>query len=225
MLKKVFKYLGITLLVVLGFLALYFLAVFSLSRIATNKNAAPGGEITMYILSNGVHTDLVLPISNDIIDWRETVSIEDTKANDNSAQWLAVGWGDKGFYLETPTWADLKFSTAFNAMFGLSSSALHTTFYKQMKVDENCRKIEISKSEYEMLVAYIQNSFEYDQSGKVIHIETDAVYGNNDAFYEGIGSYSLFYTCNTWANNGLKESNQKTCVWTPFDTGIFRFYK
>jgi len=224
-LKKIFKYFGLVILVIVGLGVLYFLAVFSLSRIAVNKNAVPGGEITMYILTNGVHTDLVLPINNNVVDWREKIKFEHTKANNNSAEWLAVGWGDKGFYLETPTWADLKFSTAFNAAFGLSTSAIHATYYKQMKVGEDCRKIEISKAEYALLVKYIQNSFEYDEAGNVIHIVTDANYGDNDAFYEGIGSYSLFYTCNTWANNALKVSNQKTCAWTPFDTGIFRFYE
>jgi hypothetical protein len=51
------------------------------------------------------------------------------------------------------------------------------------------------------------------------------VYGDNDAFYEAIGSYNLFKTCNTWTNNALKSCGQKACFWTPFESGIFYQYK
>ena len=61
-------------------------------------------------------------------------------------------------------------------------------------------------------------------TNEAMYINTDAVYGKNDAFYEANGSYSLFHTCNTWANNGLKACGQKACFWTPFDSGIFYHY-
>ena len=49
-------------------------------------------------------------------------------------------------------------------------------------------------------------------------------YGNNDQFYEAVGSYSCFKTCNTWTNQALKESKLKACLWTPFDFGIISKY-
>ncbi|HXU27639.1 MAG TPA: DUF2459 domain-containing protein, partial [Bacteroidia bacterium] len=49
--------------------------------------------------------------------------------------------------------------------------------------------------------------------------------GDNDSFYEAVGVYGLFYTCNTWANNGLKYCGQKACLWTPFEKGIFYQYR
>lgn len=139
------------------------------------------------------------------------------------AKYLAIGWGDKGFYLNTPEWSDLKVSTAFNAVFGLSSSAMHTTFYKKMIEDDNCKKIKITVEEYQKLITYISKSFKYDSANKVQWIEGN--YGNTDAFYEAKGSYNLFYTCNTWANNALKAANQKASLWTVTDMGIFYQYK
>jgi hypothetical protein len=44
-------------------------------------------------------------------------------------------------------------------------------------------------------------------------------------FYNAKGRYSLFYTCNTWANQALKSANQKAALWTIFDFGIFQHYK
>ena len=142
----------------------------------------------------------------------------------STAKYLAIGWGDRGFYLETPTWSDLKVSTALNAATGLSSSALHITFYKSLKEGIDCKKITIDSNEYKKLIVFINDSFQLN-NGNVTKIDTKAVYGNNDAFYEAKGSYSLFYTCNTWANQALKAANQKAALWTISDTGIFRHYK
>ena len=39
-------------------------------------------------------------------------------------RYVAIGWGDRGFYVDTPTWADLKLSTLCNALFVPSESVL-----------------------------------------------------------------------------------------------------
>lgn len=65
----------------------------------------------------------------------------------------------------------------------------------------------------------------YNAEGRTIHIGTHANYGLTDAFYDGVGRYNLFRTCNTWTNDALKACGQKACWWTPFDTGIFRQYR
>lgn len=223
--KKIVKILAYTLVSLCTFLLIYLIAAFTFSRIAVNKNAQTKEEVTIYILSNGVHTDIVVPVKNEVINWSNWVKFENTIGNDSTAKFVAFGWGDKGFYLETPTWAELKFSVAFRAAFALSSSAIHTTFYSKLSENEKCKLLKISVSDYEKLVSFILGSFQKSIEGKLIHIQTNAVYGSNDAFYEANGRYSLFHTCNTWANNGLKACGQKACFWTPFDTGIFYHYQ
>ncbi|ESU20312.1 hypothetical protein FEDK69T_28270 [Flavobacterium enshiense DK69] len=223
--KKSLIILFRTILVIIAFILLYVVAVLGLSRIPVNSDVAkPEKGIEIYLLSNGVHTDIVVPVKTQITDWSEKVKYQNTKANDSTANYLAFGWGDKGFYLNTPTWADLKFSTAFNATSGLSSSAMHCTFYKRMEEDEQCKKITITKKQYEQLVEFIENSFQM-KNGQTLKIETNAVYGNNDAFYEAKGSYNLFYTCNTWTNSALKAANQKASLWTVYDKGILYHYE
>ncbi|WP_136669170.1 TIGR02117 family protein [Flavobacterium sp. H122] len=223
--KRIIKFILKSFAVFIALILFYVLSAFTLSKISVNSNtAAEGQTIPVYILSNGVHTDIVVPVKNHLYDWTQKVKFENTIAKDTSAQFLAFGWGDKGFYLETPTWADLKFSTALKAATGFSASAIHATFYKSLKENDNCKRIMISESEYMDLVGFISNSFEQDL-GNFLKIETDAVYGKNDAFYEAKGSYSLFHTCNTWTNNALKAANQKAALWTPTDTGILYHYK
>lgn len=224
-LLKLLKIAGFTVLTFVSLVLLYLLSAYMLSRISTDKEPTASNDISIYILTNGVHTDLVLPIKTEQMDWSKEIQFVHIRSQDTAMQYIALGWGDKGFYLETPTWADLKFSTAFNAAFALGSSALHATFYKTLKEGKGCVKISISKEQYARLVHYIHESFDKDADGHFQNIPTKAVYGANDAFYEAKGSYSLFHTCNTWANKGLKSCGQKAALWTPFDTGIFYHYK
>ncbi len=225
MVKNILKFSGLTLLSMVGFVALYLLSAYLLSRIGISAEKTDETHVAIYIITNGVHTDIVVPIRSPWIDWSRQVKFAHTQATDTAFQFLGMGWGDKGFYLETPTWADLKASVAFKAATGLSTTAIHATYYYNLKEDETCRKILISKEQYVRLIDYIIHSFQKNPDGEVINIKTNANYGKTDAFYEANGSYSLFHTCNTWANNALKACGQKACLWTPFDWGIFYHYR
>lgn len=225
-LKKVLKRISFFIGSIILLALVYLLFAFVLSRVPVNsKTQQKADVIEVFIITNGTHTDLVLPVINEEKDWRQFVKYEDTKGKDSTFKYLAFGWGDKGFYLEIPTWADLTPRIAFRAAFGLGTTAMHTTFYKSMTESETCKSMFVSKEEYKALVKYISDSFQKTTDEKPIFIQTDAVYGNDDVFYEAIGSYSLIHTCNTWANNGLKAAQQKASLWTPFDTGIFFHYK
>jgi uncharacterized protein (TIGR02117 family) len=223
--KKFLKILGWTVLGIISFLALYVGSAVLISKISVNSDVSQKDkEIEIFILSNGVHTDIVVPIRNEIKDWSTEIHFQQTKSKDSLVNYLAFGWGDKGFYLNTPEWSDLKASTAFNAAFGLSSSAMHTTFYKKMTEGADCKKIKISAEEYQKLVNYIFEIFTLDSNKNVQWISGHS-YGNRDAFYEANGSYNLFFTCNSWANKALKTANQKASLWTVTDTGIFYHYQ
>ncbi len=83
----------------------------------------------------------------------------------------------------------------------------------------------LTETQYRDLVKFITDKFDRDRQGKFILIPTDAVYGEDDAFYEAKGSYNFLETCNTWTNNGLKVAGQKAALWTATDFGIFQHYK
>lgn len=223
-LLKTLKYTGIALGSFILFVVFYVLLAVGISRISVNEDrVAANKDVEIYIHTNGVHTDIIVPIRNEQVDWSKEIKFTDVKAQDSTFQYLSFGWGDKGFYINTPTWADLTFTTAFKAMFGLSSLAMHTEFYNRVNENKNCRKLYISKEEYAELIKYIRESFQSDEQGKIIHIK-NVSYNMRDAFYEAKGRYTFFYTCNTWANGALKTCKQKASLWTLFDTGIFYHY-
>jgi uncharacterized protein (TIGR02117 family) len=218
------KYTGLTLSGFILFIGLYMLAAWFLSHISTAKEQSEG-SIPLYILTNGVHTDLVMPVNTEVVNWNLLFPISNTTGNDTSLSYIAIGWGDKGFYLNTPTWNDLTFSTAFNAVFGLSSTAIHATYHSEPSAGNDCRKVNLTPAQYQRLLGYIKSCLAYDSNGNPQLIHTTANYGTSDAFYEAKGTYSLFHTCNTWTNNGLKSCGQKACWWTPFQSGIFYQYQ
>lgn len=205
---------------------LYLAADFILSRIPAYKSMDQTDDsLSIYILSNGVHTDLVFPVKSSYIDWHTIFPYEQTLGQDSTKQWLAVGWGDKGFYLNTPEWKDLSLKTALVAGLGIGETALHVTYYRSLTEDDSCIKVDITEEQYRQLVNFVKQSLELDVQGHPIYIETTAQYGDNDAFYEALGAYNLFYSCNTWTNKALKKAKLPSAVWTVFDKGILRHYK
>ena len=225
MIKRILKIIKYPIFGIILFILIYSLTAIIFSIIPTKEKVDSQNDVETYILTNGVHTDIVLPIRIDSIDWSEKVKYSNTKGNDSTMKYISFGWGDRGFYLDTPTWADLKYSTAFNAAFGLGKSAMHVTYYKTISLSSNSRRINISKRQFYLVKKYIDDSFVKSENGEFIKIKTDLVYGQNDAFYEAKGKYSLFKTCNTWTNTALKICEQRACFWTPFDKGIFYQYK
>jgi len=223
--KAILKFIGFTLLSFIAFVVLYLLAAYIGMKITKNKQAHSSPDIAIYIKTNGAHTDVVVPVKTDRYDWSKEIKYANTIGKDSVMEYLSLGWGDRGFFLEIPDWSDLKFKIVFKAISGLGRTAMHATFYKSMSEDRDCRKIMISKQQYSDLVAFISKAFNKDADGHVILIPTNANYCRSDAFYEAKGSYHIFYTCNTWANEGLKVCGQKACLWTPFDFGIFSKYK
>jgi len=207
------------------FLIFYFGVEFILSSITCKGDKGAPREMYIYLQTNGVHTDLVLPTKNKILNWNKLIDINTTKAKDTTAKFVAIGWGDKGFYLETPSWAELKLSTAAKAAFGLSSTAMHCTFYTKLVETEDRKKIFLSYKQYKRLLKFILESFEWTDSEETVLVNTKVRYDEYDTFYEATGRYSLFKTCNTWTNQALKRAGVPSAFWAAFESRVMKKYR
>jgi uncharacterized protein (TIGR02117 family) len=225
LLRKVLRILIKCIIGFIAFILLYLLMAFILGHIQVGKSSKKSkGKIEVHLINNGMHTDIVMPIHTKYKNWEATFPIDNTRSKDTSVQWVSIGWGDKGFYLHTPQWSELKFSTAFKAAFWLSSAAMHVTYYREIPKDVEHTYFYLSPKDYRKLIHYVEHSL-LKRNQRSVFIPTNAVYGDHDAFYEAKGSYSLLHTCNTWVNSGLKACGQKASIWTPFTSGIFYHYK
>ena len=225
--KKFLRSLRNLLLGVVAFVVLYALAVVTLSRIPSHADFAtiPANQagIDMYVRTNGVHTDIVLPAKTTIRDWSNMIPPADLHNADGRLPYISFGWGDKGFYLDTPTWAELKASTAFVAATGLGSTAMHIEAIEQPNTNTTIRHLRISEAAFQSIVADIDRSFKLDAHNHVEHINTTANYNDHDAFYEATGRYSIFTTCNEWTRKTLAHAGVKTAIFSPLQDGVMRF--
>jgi uncharacterized protein (TIGR02117 family) len=211
-LKIIIKYIGRAILGLFGVVLLYFILAFLLSVIPKNTELVDCVEKeTVYLISNGIHLDIILNRNQIDTTFLKTLKIPET------VKYVAFGWGDKGFYLQTKTWNDLKMNTLVNALFLKSESSMHVTSYYYKS--ENFVPLSLCPTQIEVLKTYIETSFIKTNTGEII--ETGKGYGKNDHFYEAKGSYNAIKTCNEWVNIGLKKAKVKTSVWSPFDKGIF----
>jgi uncharacterized protein (TIGR02117 family) len=204
------------LLKILFFLILAIL----LSLIPVNTSFLPAeGKITIYVSSNGVHTDLILPVQSEIIDWQDLFEPAHFGNGWAYAPYIAFGWGDKGFYLNTPEWSDLKLNTALKALFIPSTSVMHVSLWPQPEENDLIRKIELSDEDYKKIVREIISSFSRDEDGYFLKVNHPG-YGDFDLFFESPLNFHLFKTCNVWTNGILKKAGIRTSFWTPFDKPI-----
>ncbi|HEY6162278.1 MAG TPA: DUF2459 domain-containing protein, partial [Bacteroidia bacterium] len=119
-------------LVFIGVILFYFLMAWSLSKIRVNRdfvNETNGIEI--FVRTNGVHCDVIVPVKTKIKDWYDELQPSQLSFVNENFAYIAFGWGDKGFYLETPKWSELKISTALKALFFLSSTAMHVNWWRE----------------------------------------------------------------------------------------------
>ncbi len=171
---------------------------------------------TIFLSSNGVHLDIVFHKGDiDPYALKGIVSLE-------TEQYISFGWGDENFYINTPTWDDLTFGNAIQALFLKSTTLMHVTRYEHRQSD--WIEIKTSTKEFQLLYDYILDTFEEDQNGNKMILE-DKGYSEKDDFYKAKGSYSCLNTCNSWVNFGFKKSGLKSCYWTPFDFGLMKKYE
>ncbi|OAV42705.1 DUF2459 domain-containing protein [Lewinella sp. 4G2] len=213
--KIIWLWVKRSVLFVIGFVVLYVALSFLLTYIPVGEAATAGkGRNTVYFHSNGVHLDFVFPLALIPDDLRSQFTMTDR------AQLMAIGWGDKGFYLDTETWADLKASVAIKAMFLPSPTAMHVTEHRG--IDGTWSYAELTDEQLASIWEYIRNTLTFDEEGKIIEIVGES-YGDLDRFYEAEGNYSCLKTCNTWVNTGMKRIGVKTAIWSPMDKGVLRY--
>lgn len=196
----------------LGIVFLYFLFALVFSYLPAHPPEIKSVKNkTVYITSNGVHLDIILPV-NDV----DTILSKQLKLS-SGVKFVSFGWGDKLFYINTPEWSDLTFRVAFTALFLKSESAMHVTPYNTKF--NSWRRVEICQNQLKVVNDYILESFEKNGQGEIVQIEAEG-YGYDDYFYEATGNFTLFRTCNVWVNIALKRMGIRTSVWSPFDFGV-----
>ena len=198
---------------------LYFLAILIGGVVPANAGWQPPSHgITIFVRTNGVHTWLMVPAVTEYMDWRNLAPAQDIADPARTGNYLAIGYGNREFYLNTPTWSDLTVERALGAAFGGGPSLVHVEHERDPRPDRYQQSITLTPDQYRRLTSFIVSSFEIS-NGRSLPL-TGRGYGPADIFYEARGGYSLFYTCNEWTGEALRTAGVRVGVWTPLSQSI-----
>ncbi|GGP26622.1 TIGR02117 family protein [Silvimonas amylolytica] len=210
--------------VLIGPVVIYLLMALVLGLLSVHRAYQPHkGDILIYLETNGVHTDLLLPAQNRQVDWTRRFAPTQTRSGlaPVATSAISIGWGDREFYLNTPNWADLNATTALYALSGLDTTLLHVS-WGAMPASTSPQRValRLSPQNYLRLAAFIEQSIRRNDQGNAIWLPGKG-YGGADAFYEATGHYSVIQTCNEWVRQGLDAAGVRVPWWSPFDKALF----
>jgi uncharacterized protein (TIGR02117 family) len=198
----------------------YLLAALIGSLVPANPGwEEPRDGVTLFIRTNGVHTWIMVPAVTPEFDWRPLAPAAHIRRPDLPGDYLAIGYGNREFYLNTPRWADLRVDTAAAAVFGRGRSLVHVEHERAPRPDEYQQPLRVTRAQYLRLAKHIARSFERDALGRTRPL-LGRGYGQLDVFYEGVGPYHAFYTCNEWTGEALREAGIRTGIWTPLAQSV-----
>lgn len=183
--------------------------------------AAAGGDATrrMLVLSNPIHTDIALPADPDILSRLGFLQSSGLPVSDPAVEWLIVGWGGRSFYLETPTWSDLKPGPVMRALTA-DSSAMHVALAGEIdQAGDGVVAIDLSVGAFSAMVSAALEGFARHPGGEPILIEGRS-YGPFDRFYEGTGTFNAVVGCNTWTSAVLRRAGLRTGLWNPLPQSL-----
>lgn len=176
---------------------------------------APSG-VTVYVASNGLHTGIIVPTRAAGVDWSPILRPEHLADPRYAGHYLWFGWGEREFYLNTPTWRELSPRTALLALIGSDRTLIHVDHLLSPWPD--ARPIRLSPDQYARLSASIRDSF--DPAGP----QPIRGYDVADAFYAARGHYDAIRTCNWWTGQMLAAAGVRVGAWTPFSATVMQWF-
>ena len=210
-LRSTLKWLGVGI----GFILVLLVLGAVLPRPLLGRTQAAGdvGSRPILLLANAIHTDIALPLDDELRAEFAELAEEGFDIGNPHAAYLVVGWGGRAFYIETPAWSELKPLPVLKAL-TVDRSVLHLDLAGEIPDDAPfARRMTVSESGYRQLIDHIRQSFAR-QDGRVSMID-GAGYGATDVFFEANGHFNAFLGCNTWTAAGLRAAGIRTGWWTP----------
>ncbi|MFK7804272.1 MAG: DUF2459 domain-containing protein [Anaerolineae bacterium] len=191
--------------------------ILGIQIVNTDFEPDPNG-IQIYILSNGVHTDIAVPTVTAQKDWTiflDPATFQPPVPAGTIPTYIAFGWGDKTLYEDVPNWSDLTLPIAAKAMLIPSESAMHISYFiDKPKATVNSIPIKISVAQYQILVNAFVESFEL-VDGTPQSLNCCFYPHLRDQFYASNRNYHALFTCNMWTNKVLKSAGIPTARWAP----------
>ncbi|MES0808710.1 TIGR02117 family protein [Roseibium sp. SCPC15] len=181
---------------------------------ADDQGRPQGERRRILVLSNPIHTDIALPADPDVLKAMNFVSDAGLELDYPGVFWIVFGWGSRSFYVETPTWADLKVKPVLDAL-TWDRSVMHVRRAGAISpYQPDVRAIELTEQQFSVLLREIRSSFQSEHGLPPQEIP-GAAYDAHDMFFPATGGFNALMGCNTWTARMLRQAGLKTGFWTP----------
>ncbi|WP_198032847.1 TIGR02117 family protein [Mesorhizobium sp. L48C026A00] len=180
--------------------------------------ADPAATRHVLVLKNPIHTDIAIPVDDDVRKRFHFLVGGGIPADMAGVRYIVFGWGGRAFYLETPTWSELKAAPVMKAL-TLDASVMHVDVAGNIiEPHPDVAGFDISEQRFAALLDFIAASFQQGPNGPIL-IE-NAAYSRFDRFYEANGHFNALVGCNTWTAAALRIAGLRTGWWNPLPASL-----
>jgi len=182
--------------------------------------AAAGGEGArqILVLKNPIHTDIAIPLDDGVRGRFAFLADAGLPTDAPEARYIVFGWGGRAFYLETPTWSQLKAVPVLKAL-TLDASVMHVDVAGTiLEPHPDVAGFDIDEAHFAALLDYIAASFRQGANGPIVI--KNAGYSSFDRFYEANGRFNALIGCNTWTAAALRVAGLRTGWWNPLPVSL-----
>lgn len=177
-----------------------------------------GHAYRVLVLSNPIHTDIAIPVDARVLATFDGLVKNGIQADLPGVRYLLFGWGGRSFYLNTPTWADLKAGPLLKGL-TLDASVMHVDIAGDIAEPQSfVTGLDVGEAEFQRLLDFIAASFTKGPDGP-IRIP-DVAYGAYDGFFEANGRFTAILGCNTWTARALRQAGLRTGWWNPLPQSL-----
>lgn len=149
------------------------------------------------VVSHGWHTGIVIAAED------AERALPFLKERFQGATHYELGWGDKGFYMAD----EVTTGITLRAMFWAQGSVVHVVALQGPAAASfpasRSVPVELTAEGMASLMGYVDSGFLRGTDGRVLPLR-NGLYGDSQ-FYDGVGRYHVFNTCNKWTAKALRS--------------------
>jgi uncharacterized protein (TIGR02117 family) len=175
--------------------------------------AAAGDGREILLLANPIHTDIALPVDDEVRAAFADLIPAGLPVDMPGVDYLVFGWGGRSFYIETPSWGDIRPLPVLRAL-TVDRSVMHVSVAGPIDLSHpTVRLLATTVEGRSRMIAAIRASFVREDNIPIVI--SGASYGPDDSFFEANGAFNAFLGCNTWTAAMLRAGGVRTGWWTP----------
>ena len=190
----------------------FFLCALLGAAVSNGENGGGNGRHQIHLVSGPIHYDILLPANDHTKEAFAFLKSAGVPIDQNNVHWIMLGWGAKGFYIETKEFSDMRVGTVVRAITGDDAVMRFAAVgpLPEMKFET----LSLNDDEFHLLVDNILASL---KSRDPI---PGAGYTNSDAFFHANGRFNILSTCNVWISNLFAKSGLAFGRWTPIRLSV-----